>query len=675
MRSAPAALLSAVLLVSACDSPTEPVQPADIAAAVTADLDATAGSLVPVAPAVRVADAAGRPVGGARVTFVVRAGGGSVAGGSVRTGSDGIARAAGWTLGVEPAFNVLAATVAGLPDAEVLFEAVGVPVDCPALVQLDFALGAFQRFESTGAAEFPCLRFDPRDAADEQYLILLENMPRFGPSDTALFPASTGAASDTGFSFELHSVVAAPSPSGSVSAATVQRLVAAPPPPAAHSWDFGAGRIYEYEPPAPQAGSGAARIHGASGALVDLNSAAADPQIGDTVFGLRLEGIARLGITTTNDNRAVIRHISDELIIAEDVRLGTTLTREGGGHNTPLPDVVLDSIALEYAAHASLQGDRLFDGRHNSAVEASVPARVLAVHTLMYADNIWGYTYSSTDFFAFDYWVGTNGSTRGLNQHPQRLADNLFTHEIAHMRHWGMLQRNGQPVRGNRWLVEGFARFSERLPIAARLLGTGTPSRTANVQLPLNPAFNGSYFRDDVPTYMNAGTPIGGGYQHSSYIFDYFADQVALSGGDWLSALRDFVVAAGRPTELDAVISDWLPEVGDTEELFTRARVALYADDLSTSQPACLDSVPPVPAPCESPGGRQCRGRPPQRVDAAGARQLDVDHRLGPGRRRRGLPDRWHHAHCGRRAVHLGRGRRHQRVPLDNARALKPRLR
>jgi hypothetical protein len=155
-------------------------------------------------------------------------------------------------------------------------------------------------------------------------------------------------------------------------------------------------------------------------------------------------------------------------------------------------------------------------------------------------------------------------------------------HEVAHMRHVGLLQRNNVPVslRGNRWLVEGFARFSERLPIAARLLGTQDPSRTANIVLPRNPAFGTGYFMDDVPTYLNTSTSMLGGYQHSSYVFDYLADQVALQGGDWRAALRDFLIAAGDQQTLDAAVSR---AVGLTfGELFTRARLALYLDDIGT---------------------------------------------------------------------------------------------
>jgi hypothetical protein len=94
-----------------------------------------------------------------------------------------------------------------------------------------------------------------------------------------------------------------------------------------------------------------------------------------------------------------------------------------------------------------------------------------------------------------------------------------------------------------------------------------------------NPAFPGSaYFFDDVPTYLEAGSSVFDGYQSSSYVFDYFADQVALKGGDYFAAVRDLVVNGGADADIDAAVSRWLPGM-TFGELLTRARVALYTDD------------------------------------------------------------------------------------------------
>jgi hypothetical protein len=574
-------VLGATLAVAACDSSTAPLRPAALTAVSAIEQTAVAGSLAPEAPAVRVQGQAGQPVPGARVHFTVESGAGVVEGGVVVTGSDGVARSAHWQLGPEPGVNAVIATVDGLSGVGVRFGAIGAPPHCAELVQLDMEPGALLRQRRTDAAAFPCIWYDPTTAPGQQYLLLLENVPDHGAYGTALFPPSQAQpTSDTTFSFALRSVTATAGTTAGLQT-IVRRDMSTASVAAHHSWDFGAGRIYEYEPPQPLAGVAPAALRTSDGTLLDVTSATADPQVGDTIYNLRLEGIPRLGILTRNDNRAVILHVSDELIIAEDVRLETSLVRQNGAHNTLLTAADVAAIAAEYGAHGRVQGDMLFEGRHNADVEAASRPRVVAVHSLMFADSIWGYTYSATNYFVFDFWVATDGSTRGLNQHPQRLADNLFMHEVAHMRHWGMLQRAGQPPRGNRWLVEGFARFSERLPIAMRLLGTPAPSRTGNAVLPRNPAFNNAYFRDDVPTFLNAGSAIGGGYHRSSYVFDYFADQVALSGGDWVAALRDFVVAAGRRHELDNVVAGWLP--GWTfGELLTRARIALYTDDIGT---------------------------------------------------------------------------------------------
>jgi hypothetical protein len=84
---------------------------------------ATAGSLVPVRPAVKVTDAGGEPVAGVDVTFVVTGGGGTVDGASARTGTDGIARPDGWRLGPTRGTNSLEARAGSLQGNPVVFTA------------------------------------------------------------------------------------------------------------------------------------------------------------------------------------------------------------------------------------------------------------------------------------------------------------------------------------------------------------------------------------------------------------------------------------------------------------------------------------------------------------------------------------------------------------------------
>jgi hypothetical protein len=567
-----------------------PGAPATLVMVTQPPVSASSGTLLYPQPAVQLQDRHGNatPVAGVRVTAAALEAGIELEDAVATTDATGLARFTWLTLhgttgSYTLAFNApnLLGTVAGSS-----LTLVQPPEGSCAGVQLDFALGESRRVTLNSARGLTCLDFDAARNAGQQYLVLLENMPMFGwGSDSALFHAAAIQASERAFSY---SFTGTPRDAAAAPAYATQRIagpVAAGD--AGHSWDFGAGRIYEHRPELPAGGVPAPYFRAASGQLMDVTGAGATtvPQVGDTIFGIRMVGIAHLGIPT-GDQAAVVRHVSDELIIAEDVRLTTTLRRQSGGFNTPLHSDTTRAIAEQYAAIVKSQGDALFDGRYNALIESVNGSRVLAVHSYIhhpvYQDRIWGYTYSVGNYFVWDYWVGTDGSNGGLNQRVQRNVDNLFMHEIAHMREVGLLQRAGtMSWRGNTWLVEGFARFSERLPIAARLLGTPDPSRTANVVLPRNPAFGNSYFRDDVPTYLSVGESMLDGYQNSSYVFDYLADQVALKGGDWRAAIREFVAAGGQPATLDAVVNKWVG--GTFPELFTRARLALYLDDIGTT--------------------------------------------------------------------------------------------
>ena len=534
------------------------------------------GGVVPVPPSVRVATATDQPVPGVRVSFAVRSGGGVITGAEQVTDANGVARVGSWTLGSEPGVNTLAALIDELPGVEVVFRAVGVPENCSGLVPLDLPIGGFVRVKGSTTAPYPCLHFDARHSAGSEYVLLFENMSPTGTFSEALFP---GPPSDALLTYTLDleplTPVAAPSAARRIQLAPAH---AAQRADESYTWDFGDGRIREHVPEPQDFVARPTLLRG--GRAIELNSMNV-PVPGDTIQVL-MEAIPRLGITTGNQ-KAVVRFVSDHLIIAEDVRLATTLMRSGGTFNRPIPEADLLQIAAEYDRFAWPQGDVFFDGRYNAAVEAETPHRVTAVHSLMPAENVWGYTYSVSDYFVWDYWVNTDGATKGLNQHPQRVADNLFMHEISHIRHFGLLQRHGlEGSRGNNWLVEGFARFIERMPIAARLLGSTAPSRTSNVVLPRNPAFNNVYFMDDVPTYLNASSSMFFGYHTSSFVFDYFADQVALQGGDWMAATREFILAGRSRLALNAVTDSWLPGTSFAD-LFTRARIALYTDDIGTA--------------------------------------------------------------------------------------------
>jgi adhesin/invasin len=87
--------------------------------------NATAGTIVAIAPSVKVTDANGNVVSGATVTFAVASGGGSITGGSATTNASGIATVGSWTLGSAAGANTLTATLTGVSGQSVTFTATG----------------------------------------------------------------------------------------------------------------------------------------------------------------------------------------------------------------------------------------------------------------------------------------------------------------------------------------------------------------------------------------------------------------------------------------------------------------------------------------------------------------------------------------------------------------------
>lgn len=452
------------------------------------------------------------------------------------------------------------------------------PCEGPTLA-LNYTVGQSARFLANAPGLPRCLNFSAATNVGQQYLVMFENLSPRGSYGTAVFPGTLSDDGVFGYTVETRSTA------GSQKTAPVASLrqVNDAPPQAVHGWDFGGQRVYEIEPK-PLAGVTPTALVRRDGNWISTSSVRAAIAVGDTLQ-IMMEGISRLGIGTRLQ-RAIVRLVTPDIVIAEDVRIvsgDTTFKRSSGSLNTSIAQADLEEIASEYAQYAKVMADRFFANGHNAATTQD-PGRPIAVHSLMSADNIWGYTYSNTNYFVWDYWVASNGSIKGLPQHAQRNADDLFMHEIAHMRHFGLLERSGRTaLRGNRWLVEGFARFSERLPIAMRLLNTANLSRTQNVTLPFNPAFRApdgryQYYYDDVPTYLQASFSMYEGYGASGFVFDYFADQVAQSGGDWWTALSDLLINAGSEADVNAVVNRYLPGL-DFGTLFTRARVALYTDD------------------------------------------------------------------------------------------------
>ncbi len=108
--------------------------PAAVAASGGEAQSATAGSPVPVPPAVRVMDAYGNGIPGIEVTFAVTAGAGSLSGSTADTDAGGVATLNEWTLGPTPGANTLVATVegSGVAGNPVTFTATGTSGGGPA---------------------------------------------------------------------------------------------------------------------------------------------------------------------------------------------------------------------------------------------------------------------------------------------------------------------------------------------------------------------------------------------------------------------------------------------------------------------------------------------------------------------------------------------------------------
>src|SRR3954469_14222013 len=111
-----AALSAVIVLVSSCGDSSGPGSGAvSISANSATNLSAAPGSQVAELPSVIVRDKGGQPLSGARVTFSVETGGGTVTGGSTTTDASGIATVGSWTLGPSSGSNTLSARTGSLP--------------------------------------------------------------------------------------------------------------------------------------------------------------------------------------------------------------------------------------------------------------------------------------------------------------------------------------------------------------------------------------------------------------------------------------------------------------------------------------------------------------------------------------------------------------------------------
>lgn len=116
---------------------------------------ALAGTVLPVSPSVQVRDNRGNAVSGATVSFLVNAGGGSVAPASVTTNASGIATVATWTLGTTVGAQSLIARVAGVPD--VVFNATAT-AGAPAAISAVSVTGIGQVVANQFATPLPSVK-------------------------------------------------------------------------------------------------------------------------------------------------------------------------------------------------------------------------------------------------------------------------------------------------------------------------------------------------------------------------------------------------------------------------------------------------------------------------------------------------------------------------------------
>ncbi|HEX9892332.1 MAG TPA: Ig-like domain-containing protein, partial [Gemmatimonadales bacterium] len=97
---------------------------------------APAGTVVPVAPAVRVTDGSDNPIAGVPVNFTVTGGGGSIMDGSQVTNAQGVATLGQWVLGTSIGPNSLSAAVTGLA-SPIAFSATAVIGPATEIIRLE----------------------------------------------------------------------------------------------------------------------------------------------------------------------------------------------------------------------------------------------------------------------------------------------------------------------------------------------------------------------------------------------------------------------------------------------------------------------------------------------------------------------------------------------------------
>lgn len=356
-----------------------------------------------------------------------------------------------------------------------------------------------------------------------------------------------------------------------------------------HTWRVGGTTLREGRPRRERAvrqlRSGAGARRGQRGP--SLNASTAPVQAGDTLVSGIFAGLDR-GVRTADggpaSDRAVVTYVGENLIVAEhlDVLQGRLIGADGR--------VAARIPATEYARIDAAYGrpkrqlDRLFGGPYAGTIAGrSGGGRELAVNMPL-QPGVWGYAYG--DLTTINYWTGSFDGQPGVSQNPLNLAELLLAHEFTHVRHfqqWGDLGTQVGP-----WVVEGFADFGSQLAYAARMLGSETPSRTGRATV------QPSVLRGQLPEVSVLHGTLFRGYEGSSFVFAYLADQVEAGGGDGLRAVRDLALSAHSRVAAEEAIRRHLPGRSLTD-VVARAEVARYLEFLRTDQCSRCIGGDPVP--------------------------------------------------------------------------------
>jgi hypothetical protein len=458
----------------------------------------------------------------------------------------------------------------------------GTSCDGRRALPLDLDIGELHRFRGSDPALPSCLQFR-RDRDDgRRYLVMVERLPRWSGSLAAgrrgLHFADGAAAAADSVIVQLYTAQLAGT--AMLSATLGAALAAGPAPAHAHrEWQVSGLTLGEL-PPDPTPALRAVRRGGPAGeAQVQAQplpraGATAGVGAGDTLVIPLLATLARDAIRTGPPSElAVVRFVGEHLVFAEHVELfGTDMRRHDGQLSAPIPEAEYARIDAAYRT-GSGQLHRLFGPPATAELLLLPPGRELVVNAIL-PRGTWGT--AAGDMAFVDYWSGTDGRNPGVLQDPLLVANQIITHELAHVRHF-QHQPTGPLLP---WSVEGAARFAEHLAFAATVLGNDAPSRTGNAVAGLAgyPTSPSTQFNSELPSALGLDTNFFGGYSAAAYIFDYLADHVEAAGGDGLRAVRDVLLGAWSAEAASTALARHFGPV-TLDEVITRARIALVLDD------------------------------------------------------------------------------------------------